>query len=130
MGRVIWAGEALPNSSEPDPVQGATWERVLRAPRTGLFRASRQIGEMVENGSVVGTVDGEAVIAAIPGLLRGLLADAVRVDEGLKLGDIDPRGRRVGVARISDKGRAVAAGVLEAVIVGLGRCSQGKVDRP
>lgn len=130
MGRVIWAGEALPNSSEPDPVQGVTWERVLRAPRTGLFRSKRQIGETVETGAAVGTVEGEAVLATIPGLLRGLLPDAVRVDEGLKLGDIDPRGRRVGVARISDKGRAVGAGVLEAVLVGLGRCPQRKGCRP
>jgi xanthine dehydrogenase accessory factor len=49
--------------------------------------------------------------------VRGLLHDGVPVEPGTKLGDIDPRGAEVDPARLSDKGRAVAAGVLEAVLV-------------
>jgi len=48
-----------------------------------------------------------------------LIADGVVVELGDKLGDVDPRGRAVDPARISDKARAVAAGVLEAVTLGL-----------
>ena len=45
--------------------------------------------------------------------------DGVTVEAGTKIGDIDPRGPLIDPARISDKGRAVAAGVLEAVLLAL-----------
>jgi xanthine dehydrogenase accessory factor len=48
--------------------------------------------------------------------LRGLIADGARVVKGQKIGDVDPRGSRIDVNTISDKGRAVAGGVLEAIM--------------
>jgi xanthine dehydrogenase accessory factor len=66
-------------------------------------------------------VDGAPVRAEIAGLLRGLVADGVVLREGVKLGDIDPRGREVDPAVVSDKARAVAAGVLEAAVLGTRR---------
>jgi xanthine dehydrogenase accessory factor len=119
LGRVLWSGPAEADSSVPAPVLGFTEERVLRAPRSGVFRATRGIGELVAARGSVGEVEGAPVTAAIGGLLRGLLADGVRVEEGVKVGDVDPRGRAVTAAQVSDKGRAVAAGVLEAVLVAL-----------
>jgi xanthine dehydrogenase accessory factor len=118
LGRVIWDGPAVADTSEPAPVLGHTHGRVLRAPRAGAFRAgAARLGDTVAVGQVVGEVDGEVVVVAIGGLLRGLLADGVRVEAGTKLGDVDPRG--LPADRISDKARAVAGGVLEAVAVGL-----------
>jgi xanthine dehydrogenase accessory factor len=101
----------------PAPVQGFSGERVLRSPRSGRFRGACRIGDVVGAGARVGEVDGVPVMAEIGGLVRGLLADGVFVEAGVKVGDIDPR--RGAAARISDKGRAVAAGVLEAVLVAL-----------
>ena len=118
LGRVRWSGGAEPDSARPAPVLGFTEKRVLRAPRSGVFHAQARIGDMVVPRQVLGFVDSEPVLAEIPGLLRGLLADGVRVTGGVKMGDIDPRGPSVDPARISDKARAVAAGVLEAVLVG------------
>jgi len=68
-------------------------------------------------GQVLGVVDAQPVRAAIAGLVRGLIADGVDVPAGIKIGDIDPRGPGIDPARISDKARAVSAGVLEAVLV-------------
>ena len=65
-------------------------------------------------------MDGEPVTTPIAGLLRGVLQDGVPVSAGAKVGDVDPRGAAVDPAAISDKARAVAAGVLEAVL--LRRC--------
>jgi xanthine dehydrogenase accessory factor len=98
-------------------VQGYAERRVLRAPRSGVFRGEKRIGQVVLPAARVGTVDGEPVAAGIPGLLRGLVADGVPVEQGAKIGDIDPRGPLIDAARISDKGRTVAAGVLEAVLL-------------
>jgi xanthine dehydrogenase accessory factor len=129
LGSVLWDGEAAGDTAEPAPVLGHTHDRVLRAPCAGVFRARVGLGAHVEAGASVGEVDGRPVISALAGSVRGLLADGVRVEAGVKLGDVDPR---AGVAadRISDKARAVAAGVLEAVALGLARAGcHGPGDR-
>jgi xanthine dehydrogenase accessory factor len=117
LGRVIWSGPAEPDTSVPSPVAGYSESRVLRAPRSGIFRGRCRIGELVRPGEPVGEVDGTLVSAPIGGLLRGLLADGVPVHAGVKVGDVDPRGRQVDPSHLSDKGRTVAAGVLEAILL-------------
>src|SRR5262245_11330203 len=121
LGRVLWSGSAEPDSGEPALVNGVGADRVLRAPRAGVFRAACRIGDLVARGARVGEVDGVAVTALVGGLVRGLLADGVEIEEGTKLGDVDPRGAAVDPSRLSDKARAVGAGVLEAVLVRFGR---------
>jgi xanthine dehydrogenase accessory factor len=69
----------------------------------------------------VGRVEGEVVATRIAGLLRGLAANDVRLNVGEKVGDVDPRGPHIDPALISEKARAVAAGVVEAVCTGLAR---------
>lgn len=121
LGRVLWRGTAEPDTGVPAQVAGVAEGRVLRAPRAGRFQALRTIGDVVATGEPVGEVDGMPVRAGVAGLIRGLVADGVVVAAGLKLGDVDPRGRAVDPAAISDKARAVAAGVLEAVLRGAPR---------
>jgi xanthine dehydrogenase accessory factor len=123
LGRVLWSGTAEPDSASPASVLGHTEARVLRAPRAGVFHAQARIGDVVTPRQAVGLVDAVPVTATIAGMLRGLLADGVAVANGTKLGDIDPRAS-VDPARISDKARAVAAGVLEAVLVAARRPGQ------
>jgi xanthine dehydrogenase accessory factor len=118
LGRVIWSGSAEADTKVPSAVLGVTEARVLRAPYAGTFRSRRAIGDIVQAEDVVGDVDGVAVAAGVGGLLRGLVADGVALREGTKLGDIDPRGHAIDPAAISDKARAVAAGVLEAALTG------------
>jgi xanthine dehydrogenase accessory factor len=119
LGRVIWNGPAEADTSVPSAVAGHAESRVLRAPRGGVFRGRCRIGDLVRPGEPVGDVDGTRVTAPIAGLLRGLLGDGVPVRPGVKVGDVDPRGRGVDPSWISDKGRAVAAGTLEAILIGL-----------
>lgn len=118
LGRVYWKGRAEPDTTEPAAVLGETDRRVLRAPRAGVFQGRCRIGEVVGPGAVVGAVDEDPVCAQVPGMVRGMLADGVRVTLGEKVGDVEPRGAAVDPARISEKARAVAAGVLEAVLIG------------
>ena len=117
LGRVLWSGAAEPDTSLPSPVLGYTEKRVLRAPRTGTFHERIAMGAVVVAGDVIGDVDGEPVPAPIAGLLRGVLKGGVSVPAGAKVGDVDPRGPGVNAAIISDKARAVAAGVLEAILM-------------
>ena len=119
LGRVLWSGSAEPDTLRPAAVLGVTEDRVVRAPRAGTFTAQAEIGDVVASQQILGNVDEEPVRARTAGLLRGLLASGVQVTRGIKVGDVDPRGRSVSADRISDKARAVAAGVLEAILVGV-----------
>lgn len=119
LGLVRWQGRAEADTGRPAEVLGHTDARVLRAPVSGRFRGLRAIGDLVRAGETVAEVGSHPVVPAIDGLLRGLLADGVAIDVGVKVGDVDPRGRAVDPYRISEKGRAIAAGTLEAILLRL-----------
>lgn len=116
LGRTYYEGSALPNTAVPGLVGGFAGERVLRAPADGLFRGVCAIGDHVEEGQVVAYVGDAPVVAMLTGVLRGLIADGVRVSKGLKCGDVDPRGDACYCRLVSDKGLSVAGGVLEAIL--------------
>ncbi len=115
LGRVIGRGCAAPNTGIPGNIGGFTEERVLRAPAGGILRSTCRIGDNVKRGQPVAEVGGEAVKAALDGVLRGLLRPGTPVKAGGKVGDIDPRGRVEFCFTVSEKARAIAGGVLEAV---------------
>jgi xanthine dehydrogenase accessory factor len=119
LGRIINRGMAQPDTGIPAPLVGHTSDRVVRAPATGVFRARRCIGDLVRRGGILGWVASTPVKAPLGGLLRGLVHENLPVTTGMKLGDIDPRGRTIDPGEISDKARAVAGGVLEAVITSI-----------
>ena len=126
LGRAHYEGSALANTAVPGLIGGFAGERVLRAPCDGVFCGACAIGDHVEQGQVVAFVDGQPVVAMLPGVLRGLVADGVPVSRGLKCGDVDPRDDASYCALVSDKGLAVAGGVLEAILHVSGALSGGE----
>ena len=116
LGKVIYEGGAEPDTGIPAPVLGFTVERVLRATGNGVFRPVRSIGEGVEKGAIVAWVEDQPVTAGIDGVIRGMLRGETEVKEGMKVGDIDPRGKRELCFTISEKARAIGGGVLEAIL--------------
>jgi len=129
LGRVYLRGCAESNTGVPGAIGGYTIERLLRAPCAGALYGVRQIGDLVQAGETVAVVrtneisDNETapVVATISGILRGLMRDGLHVSSGMKVGDIDPRAAREHCFTISDKSRAVAGGVLEAILYLLNR---------
>ncbi len=116
LGRLLSSGCAERDTGSPGPVQGVTTDRVLRAPATGIWQNTADIGDLVKQGDVVGNVGGEPVSARIDGVMRGLIHPGIRVSQGLKIGDIDPRGVRRFCYTISEKALAIAGGVLEGIM--------------
>lgn len=116
LGRVISNGSAEADTGIPGEIGGYTIERVLRTLKGGTFRPQKSIGELVNKGTVVAVVDDFPVIVKISGVLRGLLRGGVEVKKGMKVGDIDPRGKKENCFTISDKARAIGGGVLEAIL--------------
>jgi xanthine dehydrogenase accessory factor len=54
--------------------------------------------------------------APFAGVLRGLLHDGLPVEQGVKVGDLDPRGDPSYCRLISDKSLAIGGGALEALL--------------
>jgi xanthine dehydrogenase accessory factor len=116
LGTVIEEGPALPDTGVPGEVEGATVERLLRSPAAGEFVPKMSIGDIVQEGDVVAVVGGKPVVAAIDGLVRGLIAGGIAVREGEKVGDVDPRGSEIDPGAISDKARSIGEAVLDSLL--------------
>lgn len=116
LGRVYYSGSPLPNTGLPGEVGGQSAARLLRSPADGCFLPLMQIGDSVQAGDVVATVNGQPLTAAISGVLRGLLPEGFPAIAGLKSGDIDPRGNAQACFTVSDKARALGGAVLEAIL--------------
>jgi xanthine dehydrogenase accessory factor len=116
LGRIIATGCAASNTGIPGPIGGFAEERVLRAPADGRFQPKLKIGDSVRRDQIVGSVAENDVRSRIDGVLRGLIRPDIEVTRGLKIGDIDPRGEAGFCYTISDKARAIAGSVLEAIL--------------
>ncbi len=116
LGRVYWQGHPQPDSGQPegDP------RRVLRAPASGIISANAEIGDHVKEGQLIATVQSadqkSEINSPFAGILRGLIHPSIEVTEGMKIGDVDPRGDASVCKLVSDKALAVAGGVLEAIL--------------
>ncbi len=116
LGRVIEKGSAKPNTGVPGNIGGHTVDRVLRAPVSGVFHSEHKITDKIRAGDVVCSVAGKDVVSKIDGVVRGLIREGNLVHEGLKIGDIDPRGVVEYCSTVSEKSRAIGGSVLEAIL--------------
>jgi len=121
LGKVITEGQSQPNHGTPVAIGGLTRERVVWAPRAGVFTSRMEIGDAVAAGQTVGWVDDLPLAAPVGGILRGLLRSGVRVAKGDKLIEVDPENDRDICYTIRDKMLVVADGVLEAIMSWCGR---------
>lgn len=115
LGKVIFAGAALPNTGVPGLICGKGEQRVLHSPCSAVVRHHRKIGDFVKRGEAVFTVGSVTVTAPFSGVLRGLIREGLRVPKGMKTADIDPRADSE-YNLISDKARCIGGGVLEAYL--------------
>ncbi len=116
LGRVIWSGSAQPDTGTPAALGGRSADRVLRAPAAGKVVWHAGIGDSVSGGQLLGEVGRATISAPFDGVLRGAIRPGMTVREGLKIGDVDPRGDPAACWEISDKSLSVGGGVLEAVL--------------
>lgn len=122
LGRVILSGKAIENTGIPGVINGVGKERVVYSPCAGTIKNVNDIGDIVKKDDVITYVIDEVgnhheVRASIDGLLRGIIRDGSYVKSSLKIFDIDPRIDEINNSyTISDKGRCIAGGVLEAIL--------------
>lgn len=116
LGKLILEGKAQENTGKPGNIMGYTIERVINAPATGRIHHTKKIGDIVKKDEVIATIEDVPVKSKLDGALRGLIREGTYVKEGLKIADTDPRGYIEYCYEISEKARAIAGGVLEAIL--------------
>ncbi len=121
LGKVIYQGTAMANTSVPGVIAGFAKERVIYSPAKGKLHNLKKIGDIVKKDEMIAIIDDgieqTQVKATIDGLLRGLIRDGYTVKKGFKMADIDPRLEEYeNCFTISDKARCIAGGVLEAIL--------------
>jgi xanthine dehydrogenase accessory factor len=129
LGRVILSGAAMADSGVPGEIEGRSAERVLKSPVAGVVETIVAIGGAVRAGDPVIAVRGPEgrveVKTSIDGIVRGSIRPGMVVPAGMKIADVDPRCRPENCLTVSDKARAVAGGVLEAILVLKRRVKRG-----
>jgi len=116
LGRVIWQGGPESDTGVPESVAQHRSDRVLRSPAAGALQALAEIGDHLDPGQTVATVNGQKVLAPFQGVLRGIVHSGLNVQPGAKIGDVDPRDDPRYCTLVSDKSLAVGGGVLEAIL--------------
>lgn len=118
LGRLLFEGYADENTGAPGNIQGFTKERVIYSPAEGFIRSNYEIGDLVKKGDILAYVGDNEIRTVMDGILRGCIRDGMWVSKGLKIMDVDPRLDELeNCNRISDKARAIAGAVLEAILI-------------
>lgn len=123
LGKLIFQGEATPNTGIPGEIGGQSEKRVVYSPSEGYIHILRDIGSVVRKDDVIGKITSDRgevteVRATIDGIVRGMISENYYVKENLKIGDIDPRIEELkNCYTISDKGRSLGGAVLEALLI-------------
>lgn len=115
LGKVILDGRAEKNTGIPVDIGGLTRERVIWAPKAGIFTSNKEIGDSVTAGEVIGYVGDQPLKAPLSGVLRGLLRSEVRVAKGSKLIEVDQLHDSAYCSLITAKMMTIGEGVLQAI---------------
>jgi hypothetical protein len=97
------------------PLGGVGRERFVYSDRQAVWHTAVDIGMRAFKGFVVGHLDGVPVHAPIDGAVRGIVRDSTTVAAGVKLLEIDARGRDARWTGIDERGRAIAEATVRAI---------------
>jgi xanthine dehydrogenase accessory factor len=117
LGKVIIEGacsDPIEKMSESMEAEKAT---VIWAEDAGVFITERKIGESINSGDILGSLNDIVITSPVSGLLRGVLRNDVKVLANTRLAEIDPLGNKSDSNLIRYEMRAIAGGVLEAILM-------------
>lgn len=117
LGKVIVRGATKPLSGEPRELAGHGRERFVYAPIAGRFQTTRCIGDCIQVGEIIGSIDNTPLAASLNGVLRGLTRSDVLVEVGAKVVEIDPRGTDGIVRGLGERPLRIAEGVVRAIAI-------------
>lgn len=90
-------------------------ERFVYAEAPGRWHTAIEIGTRVFRNFVVGHLGNTPIYAPHDGILRGVVRDGTEVPAGVKLLEIDTRGRKANWTGIDGRAQAIAKAVMKAI---------------
>ena len=118
-GSVVYKGHTEASDGKARPLGGAGAERFVYSGSPGRWHCAVDIGTRVFKDFPVGILNGAAVCAPLDGILRGVVRDGTEVPTGVKLLEIDPRGRQACWTGIDERGAAIAQATMAAIAMKL-----------
>jgi hypothetical protein len=114
-GQIIRQGYA----DQPDGISrrlGSHWgERFVRSEFAGRWNTAIEIGTRIFKDFVVGHLGNTPIRAPFDGILRGVVRDGTEVPAGVKLLEVDSRGRRAIWTGVDGRGQVIASAVTNAI---------------
>lgn len=114
-GELFEVGETRPNDNVPRFLGGVGRERFVYSACDGFWRTPLDIGARVFKDYVIGLLDGHRVLSPRDGFLRGIAREGIFIPKGVKLIEVDPRGRASSWTGTDEWGRAIANAAYRAI---------------
>jgi len=115
-GGILFKGKTRSDDGVAPLLGGAGKDRFAYSMHQGVWRTPLDIGTRVFKDFIIGHLDRMPIKAPRDGFLRGIARDGISVPAGVKIAEIDPRGRAASWTGTDERGRAVAAAVVAAAI--------------
>ena len=115
LGHILHSGTTQPLEGEPRPIEGLRRERCVYAAHAGVLRSQVAIGDWVEAGETVASLDGREVLAPVSGHVRGICHGDVPVAAGGKILEIDPRRDKANLFGLGERPLRIAESVVQAI---------------
>jgi len=119
IGALISLGATKLADGRARTLGGAGRERFVYSDRDGVWHTPVDIGTRVFKGLQLGLLGKMPIFAPMDGTLRGIVRDGLHVPAGVKLLEIDPRGREACWTGMDERGRAIARSVVAAAQRGM-----------
>jgi xanthine dehydrogenase accessory factor len=117
LGKLILEGSAECENPAAGDFVDLVSEKVIRASDNGVFITEKSIGDTVLSNDVIGYLNTQPINAPMSGVLRGILRNEMKVLAYTRLAAIDPVGDKNSCLLVNDRNRAIAGGVLEAIML-------------
>jgi xanthine dehydrogenase accessory factor len=119
LGKVIVEGQSEEQPGKPAESDAASQNKAIYAVDAGVFVSDKKIGDTVTVGDVIGRLNEEPLTAPVAGVLSGLLRNDIKVLANTRLAEINTQDNAAVGHTINNKMRAIAGGVLEAIMMSL-----------
>jgi xanthine dehydrogenase accessory factor len=115
LGRILHTGSTQALGGEPRTIEGLGRERCVYAAEAGVLNSRVAIGDWVEAGEMIASLNGRDVRAPISGHVRGICHGNVQVAAGGKILEIDPRQDGANLFGLGERPLRIAESVVQAM---------------
>jgi len=114
-GRIIQSGPTDAADGVVRPLGGSRAERFVHTAAAGRWHTAIEIGTRVYKDFLIGHLANVPVRAPFDGVVRGVVRDGTEVPAGVKLLELDPRGRHANWTGLDARALIIAKAVLRAL---------------